>query len=57
METMNIENKKYDNFTDLSIEGFFCIQSFIILINIINNKIIKIGENYGIYKIKNEIYV
>lgn len=53
-ETMNIENKQHAGFTDLTIEGFYCIQSFIVLINMINKKLIKIGEYYGVYKSKNQ---
>jgi hypothetical protein len=38
----------------LSIEGFYCIQSFIVLINKINKKLIKLGEYYGVYKSKDQ---
>ena len=53
-DTMNIENKQDEGFKDLTIEGFYCIQSFIVLINMINKKLIKIGEYYGIYKSKGQ---
>lgn len=53
-ETMNIENKQEEGFKNLTVEGFYCIQSFIVLINMINKKLIKVGEYYGIYKSKDQ---
>ena len=47
-ETMNIAKSDGDEFKWLSIQGFHCIQSFFVLINTLNNKIVKITPDYGV---------
>jgi hypothetical protein len=42
-----LRDEDEDVYKDLSLEGFHCIQSFFVLLNGLNGKLIRITESYG----------
>ena len=49
-EAMDIANDESDEFKNLSLEGWHCVQSFFVLINLLKGNLIKITADHGQYK-------
>lgn len=47
---LEIWSKAEDEFKDLSLQGFHCIQSFFVLTNEIKGGLLRIPETYGVYQ-------
>ena len=46
---MDASGQEEERFKELSAQGFYCIQSFFVLINSIQGKLLKIKEDHGVY--------
>ena len=53
-EKIDMWSKTEEQFKNISVPGFHCIQSFFVLVNEIKGKLIKINSEHGVYQGKHK---